>query len=185
MRPLLLVTLATAALPAMAAAAPWKIDPAASTLTFTGSQADEPFTGSFTQFTPVVEFDPAKPENASIAFTVDIASAKIEDKDNQETLPTEDWFHNSKYTTASFISTRVTALSSEKAYLAEGNLTLHGISQPVQLKFSFTEQNGTATVDGGTVLQRNRFGIGSGQWKSDEWIAYPVTVKFHIIATKG
>lgn len=185
MRTILLATLLTATLPAMAAAAPWAVDPAASTLTFTGNQAGEPFTGSFTQFSPVVEFDPAKPENARITVMVDIASAKIDDNDKQESLPTEDWFHTAKFPTATFTSTRVTALSGEKLYLAEGNLTLHGISQPVQLKFSFTEQNGKATVDGGTVLQRNRFGIGSGQWKSDEWIAYPVAVKFHLIATKG
>lgn len=186
MRTTLLATFAFTALPVLALAAPWTVDPAASTLSFTGKQAGEAFTGSFTKFTPVVEFDPLKPENAKITVTVDMASATIDDKDKQESLPTSDWFDTAKFATATFTSTRVTSLSSQQgAYMAEGDLTLHGITKPVALKFTFTETNGKATVDGSVVLQRNDFGIGSGQWKSDEWIAYPVDVKFHLLATKG
>lgn len=180
---LLAASLSLAALPAFAA--PWVIDPA-STLTFTGTQASEPFTGHFTQFTPVVEFDPTKPEAAKISVTVDIASAHIDDKDKQDSLPTADWFDTAKFPTATFTSTSVTSLSSQQgAYGAEGNLTLHGVTKPVILKFIFKEEGGKATVDGTAKLQRNDFGIGSGQWTSDEWIAYPVDVKFHLITTKG
>lgn len=170
------------ALPALAA--PWVIDPA-STLTFTGKQAGDAFTGSFTRFTPVVEFDPAKPETAKISVTVDMKSATIDDKDKNESMPTKDWFFVEKFPTATFESTRVTALSSEKAYVAEGNLTIRGVSKPAALKFTFSEAGGKATVDGGAVVQRNDFGVGEGQWKDDQWIAYPVDVKFHLIATKG
>lgn len=179
---ILAISLSLAALPAFAA--PWVVDPA-STLTFTGTQAKDPFTGSFTKFTPVVEFDPAKPETAKITVTVDITSAKIDDKDKQDSLPTPDWFDTEKFPTATFTSTRVTSLSSSKSYAAEGNLTLHGITKPVVLNFTFNEASGQATVDGTAKLQRNDFGVGSGQWKSDEWIGYPVDVKFHLIATKG
>ncbi len=183
MRPLVLATVfALFAMPVMAAQ--WKIDPA-STLSFHGTQAGDPFVGSFTTFTPLVEFDPAKPEAATISVTVDMGSATIDDKDKQESLPTSDWFDTAKFPTATFTSTRVTALSSEKAYIAEGNLTLHGITKPVALKFTFNEDAGKATVDGSVELKRNDFGVGQGQWKSDAWIAYPVAVKFHLIATKG
>lgn len=182
MRSFLLATaLVFTAVPALAA--PWVIDPT-STLTFTGKQAGDAFTGNFTKFTPVVEFDPAKPEAASITVTVDMGSATIDDNDKQESLPTEDWFDVVKFPTATFTSTRVTAVGDNKNFLAEGNLTLRGISKPVQLKFSFVEDNGRATVDGGVELKRNDFGVGQGQWTTDEWIAYPVDVKFHLIATK-
>lgn len=184
MRTTLLATVfSLAALPAFAA--PWTVDASKSTLSFTGSQAGDAFTGHFTQFTPVVEFDPAKPEAAKITVTVDMGSATIDDKDKQDSLPTSDWFDTAKFPTATFTSTRVTALSSEKAYLADGNLSLHGLTKPVQLKFSFTDQNGIATVDGTSQLNRSDFNVGSGQWKSDEWIAYPVEVKFHLVASKG
>lgn len=186
MRTTLLATLALTAAPGLALAATWTVDPAASTLTFTGKQANDAFTGSFTQFTPVVEFDPLKPESAKITVTVDIASATIDDKDKQDSLPTSDWFDAAKFPTATFTSTRVTSLSSQQGtYAAEGNLTLHGTTKPAILKFTFAETGGKATVDGTAELNRNDFGVGSGQWKSDEWIAYPVDVKFHLVATKG
>lgn len=184
MRCLILATAITlAALPALAA--PWQVDASKSTLTFSGAQAGEAFTGQFTRFTPVVDFDPAKPETATITVTVDMGSATIDDKDKQDSLPTADWFDTTKFPTATFTSTRVTSLGSENAYIAEGNLTLRGLTKPIQLKFSFAEKNGTATVDGSSQLNRRDFNVGSGQWASDEWIAYPVVVKFHLIAQKG
>lgn len=186
MRPYLLAAIATLALPIGAMAANWQVDSAASTLTFTGKQAGEAFTGSFTKFTPTVEFDPLKPETAKITVVVDMASASIPEKDKQDSLPTSDWFDTAKFTTATFTSTRVTSLSKQPgAYIAEGNLTLRGITKPIQLQFSFTEDKGRAMVDGTSTLNRSDFGVGQGQWKDDQWIAYPVEVKFHLIATKG
>lgn len=182
MRCFLLASLfSLAALPALAA--PWVIDPS-STLTFSGSQAGDAFTGSFTKFTPVVEFDPAKPEAATMVVTVDMGSATIADRDKQESLPTSDWFHVEQFPTATFTSTRVRAAASAKDFVAEGDLTVRGIRKPVQLAFSFVEHNGTATVDGAVQLKRNDFGVGQGQWTTDEWIAYPVDVKFHLVARK-
>ena len=165
-----------------AMAAPWVIDPAKSTLTFTGSQAGDPFTGRFTKFTPVVEFDPAKPEAGSITVTIDMASASIDDQDKQESLPTEDWFFVQQFPTATFTSSRIQ--KTPEGYLAEGNLSLRGVSQPVQVPFSLREQKGVTHAEGKVTLQRQQFGVGQGQWKSDEWVAYPVDVSFHLHAQK-
>ncbi|PZP83542.1 MAG: polyisoprenoid-binding protein, partial [Azospirillum brasilense] len=125
-----------------ATAAPWAIDPARSTLSFTGTQAGDAFTGQFTKFSPVVEFDPAKPEAGHITVSVDMASARIDDKDKQESLPTEDWFFVEKFPTATFTSTKITQVGRDtNTYLAEGTLSLRGISQPVQLPFSLEMQD--------------------------------------------
>jgi polyisoprenoid-binding protein YceI len=186
MRFLTLATLALVATPTLALAAPWKIDPG-STLTFTGKQAGEPFTGSFQKFTPVVEFDPAKPEAGSITVTVDMASAKIDDKDKQESLPTEEWFFTKQFPTATFTSTRISVLEAgppDSQFSAIGNLNLRGISKEVEVHFVLREKDGKMNVIGGAYLNRSDFAVGQGQWKSDEWIAYPVDVKFHLIATK-
>lgn len=178
----ILPALATIILASPALAAPWKIDPA-STLSFTGKQADAEFTGRFTKFLPVVEFDSAKPQDAHITVTVDMASATIDDRDKQDSLPTEDWFNSAKFPTATFTSTAVKA-SGSSTYTADGNLTLLGTTKPVQLEFTFLPNSKGATVDGTTTINRKDFNVGQGEWKSDEWIAYPVAVKFHLIATK-
>lgn len=181
MRYSILAALSLLATPALAA--PWVIDPS-STLTFTGKQAGETFTGHFTKFTPVVEFDPAKPEAGGITVTVDMASATIADKDKQDSLPTEDWFNTPQFPTASFISSTIKK-TGDHTYEASGRLTLHGVSQLVTLPFTLKEDAGKTIVDGKVVLKRNEFGVGSGQWKDDQWIAYPVDVTFHLIATPG
>lgn len=170
------------ALPALAA--PWKIDPK-STLTFTVKQAGTPFTGQFTKFTPVVEFDPAHPEAGNISVTVDMASATIDDKDKRESLPTEDWFFTEKFPKATFISTRIEHVGFDSnTYMAQGNLTLRGVTKPVMLSFALEEHHDHTRAFGNASINRQDFGIGQGQWKSDEWIAYPVEVKFNLIATK-
>lgn len=166
-----------------ATAAPWVIDPAKSTLTFTGTQAGDAFTGKFTKFTPVVEFDPEKPEAGKITVTVDMASASIKDADKQESLPTEDWFFIEKFPTATFTSSAIRKTAD--GFLAEGTLNLRGISQPVQLPFSLKTQDSVTQAQGELVLQREKFGVGQGQWKDDQWVAFPVTVAFHLYATPG
>ncbi len=171
---------ALAALPAMAA--PWKIDAARSALSFSGKQGDQPFSGQFTRFTPLVEFDPAQPEHGNITVRVDVASVKVDDKNQQDALPTEDWFFTRQYPTAIFTSQQITRQGD--GYDVAGSLSLRGVSKPVTLHFTL-EQGAVAHAHGTAQLNRADFGIGQGQWKDDKWIAYPVTVSFDIYATKG
>jgi len=180
MRYLALLALCTAALPAYAA--PWVIAPS-STLTFTGKQAGEAFTGQFTKFTPVVDFDPAKPQDGKISVTVDIASATIDDKDKQDSLPTKDWFFTEQFPSATFTSTSIKATSS-KSFEATGTLTLRGVTKPVTVPFTLRETEGTTHAEGQIKLMRNDFQVGQGQWKDDQWIAFPVEVDFHLRATQ-
>ena len=167
----------------IAHAAIWNVDASHSSLTFTGMQAGDPFHGAFTKFTPVIEFDPAHPERGKIDVTVDIASATMDDKDKQASLPTDDWFAAAKFPKAEFHSTHIDRLTRPNDYELSGDLILRGIPKPVVVLFQLTPQ-GTATKAVGTViLNRHDFGVGQGQWVSDQWIAYPVTVNFRIVAT--
>jgi polyisoprenoid-binding protein YceI len=181
MRSLFLIPALLLASPALAAS--WAIDPA-STLTFTGDQAGDAFTGSFSKFTPLVAFDPKKPEAGSITVTIDMTSATIAgDKEKNESLPGDEWLDSKKFPTATFTSTKISQVGRDtNTFAAEGELSLHGVKKPVQLSFTFNEQGGTATVDGTATLMRNDFNIGQGQWSDDKWVAYPVTVHFHLLA---
>lgn len=167
-----------------AIAAPWVIDPA-STLTFTGKQAGDAFTGSFTRFTPVVEFDPHHPERGKITVTVDMTQIALADKDKRESLPEEAWFFTQQFPTATFISTAIRRHEADAhRFVAEGNLTIRGITKPISLHFFLEEKAPLTVADGTVTLNRKDFGIGQGEFSDDQWIAYPVAVKFHLIATK-
>jgi polyisoprenoid-binding protein YceI len=168
-------------------AAHWTVDEAASSITFTGKQAGQPFTGTFKQFTPVIDFDPAHPEAGKITVTVGMASASIDDKEQNDALPTEDWFFTKQFPQAVFQSTAIRHLGSDKtgieAYEATGTLTIRGIGKTIALPFTLSAADAATRADGEIVLNRSDFGLGGKQWKDDKWIAYPVTVHYTVIAT--
>jgi polyisoprenoid-binding protein YceI len=166
----------------IAHAAAWNVDATNSTITFAGTQAGDAFHGSFKKFTPVIEFDPAHPERGKISVMVDITSATIDDKDKQAALPTDDWFAARQFPTAQFQSTAIRATTPHR-YEAMGDLTLRGIRKPITLAFQLTPHGTASKADGSVTLNRGDFGIGQGQWATDQWIAYPVVVTFSIVAT--
>lgn len=166
-----------------ALAATWNVDPAASRLTFTGEQSDEKFQGSFPKFTSMIDFDEAAPEKGKITITVDMASAQIEGKDRIEALPTSDWFAVKKFATTEFVSTSISK-TGEHAYQAKGNLTIKGVSKEVTLPFTLANTGKSTIAKGSVTLSRKDFGIGSGQFASDEWVEYPVLVTYEIHASK-
>lgn len=180
MRRFLMVSLMAFALPAHAA--PWHVDVPNSHLTFTAEQAGDQFTGRFTQFTPVIDFDPAAPQTGKIAITIDMASVAIDDKDRRDSLPTEDWFFTEKFPTASFTSSNIIQ-SGNGGFTANGKLTLRGVTLDVALPFTLREEAGITHAEGSVILQRQQFGVGQGQWADDQWVKFPVVVKFHLQAT--
>ncbi len=186
MRNILLLPLLLIATPAMAAL--WKVDAAKSHLMFEGEQSGEKFKGEFKSFTPTIEFDPAHPEQGKIEVVIDMGSVTIEGKDRQDALPTSDWFDVKKFPTATFKSTSIKATGSDKSglmdYEAKGNLTVRGISKEATLGFWLKTTGNSAESRGVATLNRSDYGIGQGEWKSDAYIKFPVTVSFEIHATK-
>ncbi len=176
-----LLPLCSLLLASPAIAQEWLVDHAQSTLTFTGSQAGDPFTGEFTRFHPEIDFDPAKPEMGHIRVTIDMSSARLSDKQQNDALPTADWFATETYPQAVFESQKIRTVSTQ-GYEAKGTLTLRGISQPVILPFTLTPQGESMRAEGETMLMRNQFGLGGSQWADDRWVAYPVTVNFSLLA---
>ena len=87
-----------------AGAAAWTVDPAKSTLGFTGSQTGTPFTGRFKTWTAAIDFDPAHLEACHVSAKVDMAIATTDDPQKEEALPTPDWFDAASFSTASFDS---------------------------------------------------------------------------------
>jgi polyisoprenoid-binding protein YceI len=181
--------LSALALCAPAHAARWMVDPTTSQLTFEGMQGAEPFKGSFTQFQSAIELDETAPEKGKIAITIAMASAVIDGKDRMDSLPTDDWFAVKQFPTAQFTSTAIRAIPMGKtgvaSYVAEGMLTIRGISKAIAVPFTL-QTTGTSTIARGNVtLNRNDYSIGLGQWKTDTWIKFPVHVHFELRATKS
>jgi polyisoprenoid-binding protein YceI len=168
---------------AHAADAPlWTVVPSQSTLTFTGTQTGTPFVGHFKTFTAAVAFDPANLAGSHISATVDMASAATGDPQKDGALPGKDWFDTASFRQARFASTRIGKTGA--GYVAEGTLTLRGVTKPVTMPFTFDIAGDTATARGHVDLLRADFGVGQGSWASDQYVGGKVGVDAVLVLTK-
>jgi polyisoprenoid-binding protein YceI len=181
-RPLLLAGL-LALVGTAASAATWTVDPAKSTLTFTGTATGQPFTGQFKTFVATIDFDPAKPEGGHVLVSVDTGSAATGDTQKDELIPGEDFFNAAKFPKAVFEATSFKALGGDK-FEADGTLTIRDVKKPVVLPFTLTISGDTAHAVGTVQLMRQTFGVGQNAWAADDNVAFAVDVAIDLTATK-
>ena len=176
----LVATLEIAAAPAIAAE--WAVDPARSSIKFSGVQVGAPFTGRFDRFEAKVDFDAAKPEAGHATVLVDLASARTGDAQRDEALPQKDWFDVKTANQARFEAIRFVD-KGRGDYEAVGTLTIRGVSRPLTLPFHMTRDKGQAHATGHVGLIRTDFGVGQGPWASGQWVGLDVGVDIDLVAT--
>ncbi|WP_193570513.1 YceI family protein [Luteibacter yeojuensis] len=162
------------ALPFAANAADYKVGPG-STLGFSGTFQGQQFDGSFGKFDAAISYDPANLATAKFDVTVDVATAKTGDNDRDGALPGADFFDAAKFPKAHYVTTGFTK-DARGNVVANGNLTLHGITKPVALKVVFNPAAGGARLSVTGTLKRLDFGVGSGDYKDTSTIADEVLV---------
>jgi polyisoprenoid-binding protein YceI len=165
---------------APALANPWRVDAAHSTLTFTNTYQNVSYTGQFRRFTATIDYDPNDLSHAKFDVSVDITSLDTQNAERDHTALGADFFDTAKFPNAHFVTTSFRKTANGKV-LAEGTLTLRGISKPVTLDVKFSPKGGTATLDVTARLKRLDFGIGTGQWADPSMIGDDVTVHGHLV----
>jgi len=168
-------------LAAPAQAAHWNVDYAKSRLGFTVSWSKEPFSGAFQSWKADIDFDPADLVHARADVTIDPASEKSGEPDFDDGLKGALGFDVKKFPDARFSATRFTHASGDN-YVAEGTLTIRGISRPLTLPFKLTINGTDAHMAGKAVVLRTDFGVGSGLWAKPEPVAHEVTVTIDLLA---
>ena len=172
---------ATVATPAWAQTAPAKLQ-AGSEIGFVSKQMGVPVNGKFGKFDAQITLDPKKPETGKVAFTIDVASASIGDKETDAELPKAPWFNTAKFPQATFQSSAIKAVGAGKFEVA-GTLAIKGNSQNVVVPVTVTQAGGTSTATGSFVIKRLAFKIGEGEWTDTSIVADDVTVKFKLALT--
>ncbi|MHB1059727.1 MAG: YceI family protein [Rhodanobacter sp.] len=173
-----LAILLALALPGMAVAADYTVQPAASTLGFSGTFQGEAFQGRFGQWTAAISYDAANLAGSKFDVEVDLASVKTGDNDRDSALPGTDFFDVAKFPKAHFVTTGLR--QSGGKVIADGTLTLHGISKPVSLEVTFKPQGGGATLDVAGTVKRLDFGVGTGDYADTSVIGGDVKVAAHL-----
>lgn len=120
--------------------------------------------GAFEDFEGTVEFNPADPHSLRASAVIDAKSVNTNEKDRDEHLRSEDFFHVDEYPTITFESTNVRVITDEKLII-EGDFTLHGVTKSIELDAEFLGQSkdpwgGTRVgFEGRTSINRKEFGL--------------------------
>lgn len=153
----------------------WQVDAAKSALTFTNTYQDVAYTGQFHRFTAKIDYDPADLAHAKFDVDVDITSLDTQNGERDHAALGAEFFDTARFPHAHFATTSFRKATNGRV-LAEGTLTLRGVSKPVTLAVKFAQDGNAATLDVTTQLQRLDFGIGAGQWADPSMIGDAVMV---------
>jgi polyisoprenoid-binding protein YceI len=125
--------------------------------------------GLFTKFNIDMTWDAAQPLQGSISATLDASSVKMGMDKLEGHLQSPDFFDVAKFPEWSFESTSITADKKSKSktkYIANGKLTVHGVTKDVAIPFEFLgmlEDPRGNTAGFGAEFTINRLDYGVGQ----------------------
>ena len=169
------------ALPGFASAADYAVQPAGSKLGFSGAFQGQSFDGTFGKWTAAISYDAAKLASSKFDVEVDLSSVKTGDKDRDGALPGSDFFNVAKFPQAHFVTTGFRQNGAQ--VIADGNLTLRGVTKPASLNVVFKPQGTGATLDVTGAVKRLDFGVGGGDYADTSVIANDVKINAHLVLT--
>jgi len=158
----------------------WTMQPAASSLTFTGTQAGAPFRGRFDKFTADIRFDPKDLATSHFDVRIDTASVNTQDGERDDTLKGDELFAVKRFPTARYVAEKFTDKGGGK-FSATGQLTLRDVTRAVPIEFTFDNKAGAASLKGTAAIKRLDFGVGQGDWKDTETVANEVQIQFSLL----
>ena len=129
----LISTIIVAALPALAFATTWNIDPEHSNVGFKVRHLMvSNVKGSFEKNNGVVDINDKDITKSKVEVTIDTASINTNVQKRDEHLRSADFFDVAKFPTMTFVSKKVAKAGKDKLKVT-GDLTLHGITKEVVL----------------------------------------------------
>jgi polyisoprenoid-binding protein YceI len=116
--------------------------------------------GDFKGLKGTIKFLPANLGASAFDVTVDAATIDTDNESRDEHLRKAEFFDVATYKTIQFKSTKVTLSSTAGRYYMFGNVTIKGVTKPVEFGFSATAKEGGYVFDGEFKINRRDFGVG-------------------------
>ena len=156
----------------------WKIIPANAKVKFFIKEGSGYEEGVFTGIKGDIRFDPAQPEKAVIAATIDVKTINTGIEMRDESLRSKDFFEADKYPNITFKSTTVSR--TDTGFVAAGRLTIKKTSRDIQLPFTFSQTDTAGLFKGGFTMNRHDYGVGS----KDDGVGSEIRVVLEIPVAK-
>ncbi len=152
-----------------------------SSLTFSGTQQGERFTGAFRDFDAQVTYAPDQLGSSGITATIQMKSLDSKSPDRDAALAAAEWFDFAKYPVATF---RTDAIRMTPAGpIADALLTIKSTTRRITFPFVLRTDSGKTVLDGKVTLDRLDFGIGAGEWADEGVDGHTVDVAVHLVLT--
>ena len=150
-----------------------------SVLAFAGTYEGEAFTGRFPGFVTRFSFDPAQLANAKLDVTIPLATASTGNSDYDGEMRGSSFCNAAKFPQARYTATSFRALGGN-SFVADGTLSLRGVSKPVALTFTWTP-GAQPVLSGKASVKRLDFGVGQGDWSETDLIPNAIAVSTKVI----
>ncbi len=173
------VTTTTAPQPGPPATGNWQVQDGV--LGFTVRQMGAEISGTFASWTADITFDeqPTDGTHGSVTVSIDTTSLTLGPVTDQ--AKAAEFFDTATHPTATFAAT---ILPAADGYVADGTLTLRGVTAPVQLPFTLVFDGDTAAMTGTTTIDRRTFGMGPN-YKDGLAVGLTATVTTNLTATRN
>jgi polyisoprenoid-binding protein YceI len=150
----------SAAVAVLALATNWNVDSAAAKIKFSVEGPFGTVHGSFTGLKATVKFDEKDLAGSAISASIDAKTVNSGvGMRNSHLRNEEEWLNTAKYPEISFHSDKIEKAGS--GYKATGNLTLKGLSKPVEISFTFTPTGDTGVFKGHFSFKREDYKLGN------------------------
>jgi len=116
--------------------------------------------GDFSGLKGTIKFDPDKYAASSFDVTVDAATVDTDNNSRDGHLKKAEYFDVEKYKTLHFKSTKIVLSSAAGRFYMYGDLTIKGVTKPVEFGFGATARDGGYVFDGSFTINRRDFGVG-------------------------
>ena len=124
------------------------------------------FIGRFTEFDATLDFDPENIAAADLEVIVNMASLDINLPEFEEELRGDNWLDAEAYPQAVYRTTGLVEEIDENNYVFAGELTFHGVTNPVNLEVefhgggrNFLTRSYTLGFSGSATFLRSEFGV--------------------------
>lgn len=95
------------------------------------------FIGRFNDFDASLDFDPENIEDASLEVVINTAGLDINNEEFAEELRGDAWFNVEQFPQAVFRTTNFVEAIDEDTFIFQGDLTLLGVTEPLNLEINF------------------------------------------------
>ncbi len=154
-----------------------------SSLVFAGTYQGAVFTGRFPGFATTLSFDPQHLSTASLDVRIPMATATTANADYDAQMRGDAFLDSSRFAQAHYTATRFRSLGGNR-FIADGTLSLHGMTKPVALTFTWAP-GVHPVLTGKATVKRLDFGVGGGDWADTGLIPDEIAISTKVTLMAG